>query len=104
TVTLVSVGAWKDRWGEHRNGVVQGISRHGPGPPHHRRAAAQGHHGRVQGTARHSQPDERQHPMLITTTHKIRAVLAVAAATIIGTGRRGSGPPHLSARAMRSPP
>ena len=24
TVTLVSVGAWKDRWGEHRNGVVQG--------------------------------------------------------------------------------
>ena len=64
------------------------------GPSHHRSAAAQGHHRRVQGTARHSQPDERQYPMLITTTHKIRAVLVVAAATIVATVGLGYGQAH----------
>ena len=64
------------------------------GPPHHRSAAAQGHHRRVQGTARHSEPDERHYPMLITTTHKIRAVLAVAAATIVATVGLGYGQAH----------
>lgn len=41
-----------------------------------------------------SQPDERQYPMLITTTHKIRAVLAVAAATIVATVGLGYGQAH----------
>src|SRR6478752_274371 len=51
-------------------------------------------HRRVQGTARHSRPDERHYPMLITTTHKIRAVLAVAAATIVATVGLGYGQAH----------
>jgi hypothetical protein len=80
----------------HPRGHRQGVSRQGPGPPHHRSAAAQGHHRRVQGTARHSEPDERQYPMLITTTHKIRAVLAVAAATIVATVGLGYGQAHVA--------
>ena len=75
-------------------GIRQGVSGQGPGPPHHRSAAAQGHHRRVQGAARHSQPDERHYPMLITTTHKIRSVLAVAAATIVATVGLGYGQAH----------
>ena len=38
--------------------------------------------------------DERQYPMLITITHKIRAVLAVAAATIVATVGLGYGQAH----------